>query len=464
MLTRREFGSLSLTGLAGLAQSSPQGAWSGPAVVKTVFIAVAKPTWPNPQFDVERARREAAARLSEWEARHPGVLRLTGGDMVRTGDEAAAWARGLDRETVDGVVAVTLTSGSDGMVLAVAKGGVPTLLWNQPYLGHAWGSMAAWVRAGNRGDVLTSSDAGDLDIYARIFYAVHMLRTSKVAVVVPERARESHSSQAAEFTRRYGTSFEYLSYADLKAAWEAAPASEAEQEADRFVRSALRVVEPSREEIVRAVRFYLGVKKLLAERKANAITIDCLGGIQRRELPGYPCVAWSRLDDEGLYGVCQADLNCTMTQLLLTPLTGKPGFVFNSVFDSGRNELIQSHCTAPTAMQGIGGPRSPYIVRSHLETAEGVSLQVLMPESGVVTVAGFDGPQRLRISTAEVLGNVASELGCRTQIRTRVRDAERMMRGFDGGLGVHRVTFYGNYRDEAFRLARMLGFEIVEEA
>jgi hypothetical protein len=91
-------------------------------------------------------------------------------------------------------------------------------------------------------------------------------------------------------------------------------------------------------------------------------------------------------------------------------------------------------------------------------------LQVLMPESGMVTVAAFEGPGKLRLSTAEVLGNVASELGCRTQLRTRVRDAERMMQGYQGGLGVHRVTFYGNYRNEAFRLARMLGFEIVEEA
>ncbi|MGC8792526.1 MAG: hypothetical protein ACP5U2_03950 [Bryobacteraceae bacterium] len=464
MLTRRQFGSLPLAGLAGMAQQEPRGDWDGPATVKTVFIAVTRPTWPNPKFDVERARREAAAHLAEWAARHPSVLRLTGGEIVRTGEEAAARARALERDSVDGVLAVTLTSGSDGMVLAVAKSGVPTLLWNQPYLGHAWGSMAAWLRAGNRGDVLTSGDPGDLDVYARVFYAIHVLRTSKVVVVVPERGREAHSAQAAAFTRRYGTAFEYLGYADLKAAWEEVPARQAEQEAENFLRGALRVVEPSREETVRALRFYLGVRRLLAARKANAITIDCLGGLQRRELPGYPCVAWSRLDDEGLFGICQADVNCTMTKLLLTPFTGKPGFVFNAVFDAPRNELIQSHCTAPTAMHGVGGPRSPYIVRSHLETAEGVSLQVLMPESGLVTVAAFDGPEKLRISTAQVLGNVTSELGCRTKILTRVRNAERMMQGFNGGLGVHRVTFYGNYRNEALRLSRMLGFELVEEA
>lgn len=463
VLTRRQFHLLALGAAAPLSPAREAEDWAGPAEVRTVFIAVAKPTWPNPGFDVERAQGETAARLSEWQARHPGLLRLSGGDLVRTDRQAAAWAQSLDRQAVDGVLAVTLTSGSDGMLLAVAKCGVPVLLWNQPYLGHAWGSMAAWVRAGNPGDVLTSSEPGDLDPYARVFYAIHCLRRSRVLVVVPDGARESHSAQAARFSRRFGTSFDYLGYADLKAAYDAVPAAEAEREADRFLREALRVVEPSRDEVVRALRFYLGVKRLLAGRRANGITIDCLGGIMRGDLPGYPCVAWSRLNDEGLYGVCQADLNCTMTQLLLTPLTGKPGFVFNSVFDAPRNELIQSHCVAPTAMHGIGGPRSPYIVRSHLETAAGVSLQVLLPESGVVTVAAFDGPPRLRLCTAEVLGNVAGEHGCRTQIRTRVRDAERMMRGFEGGLGVHRVTFYGDYRNEVRRLARLLALEIVEE-
>ncbi len=452
-----------LGALAPARAVAAEAAWAGPAHVKKVFIAVPKPSWPNPKLNVEQARAEADAHLLELERRHPGVLRLTGGELVRTPEDAAAWVKALDRSTVDGILIVTLTSGSDGLVLALAKAGPPALLWNQPYFGHAWGSMAAWVRAGNPGDVLTTSDPGELDVYARVFYAIHSLRTSKVLVVVPERDRERHSRQAAEFTARFGTRFAYLSYAHLTDAFNAIDEQTAEREAERFVRQALRVVEPSADEIRRALRFYLGVKRLLAAEEANAVTIDCLGGIHRGELPGYPCVAWSRLDDEGLYGVCQADLNCTMTQLLLTPFTGKPGFVFNAVFDAGRNQLIQSHCVAPTAMQGIGGPRSPYIVRSHLETGAGVSLQVLMPESGVVTVAAFEGPRRLRVSTAEVLGNVASEFGCRTQIRTRVSDAQRMMAGFSGGLGVHRVTFYGNYLDDVEKLGRMLAFEVVRE-
>ncbi len=281
--------------------------------------------------------------------------------------------------------------------------------------------------------------------------------------LVAERERERHAAQAAEFTRKFGTSFRYLSYADLKSAYEEAAQEQAAQEAERLRREALRVVEPGEEELRRALRLYVGVKSLLAAHQANAITMDCLGGINRGELPGYPCIAWSRLNDQGLYGVCQADLNCTMTQLLVTPFTGKPGFVFNAVFEAGRNELIQAHCTAPTAVEGLRGVRSPYLVRSHLQTGAGASLQVLLPESGTVTAAAFEGPRRLRASTAEVLGNVDAEYGCRTKLRTRVHDARRMMTGFSGGLGVHRVSFYGNYLDGLEKLSRMPAFELVVE-
>lgn len=128
-----------------------------------------------------------------------------------------------------------------------------------------------------------------------------------------------------------------------------------------------------------------------------------------------------------------------------------------------RNEVIQSHCVAPTALYGPGGPRSPYILRTHLETAAGVSLQVLLPIGETVTVARFENPRRLLASTAEVLGNIDSPDGCRTQIRTRVRDARKLLEGYSGGLGVHRVSFYGDYLEPLRKMGRLMGFEVVRE-
>jgi L-fucose isomerase-like protein len=264
-----------------------------------------------------------------------------------------------------------------------------------------------------------------------------------------------------EYTAQFGTSFAYPSYADLKAAFERADASKARQEAAAFTKAALRVVEPSEKEIADSMRLYLGMREFMRQEKANAIAIDCLGGFARGELPAYPCVAFSKLNDIGLFGVCECDLPSTMTQLLVTSFSNMPGFVTDPVFDTSRNEVIHAHCVAATKLAGIDGAASPYLVRSHLEDNKGVSLQVLAPESGTVTVARFAKADKFLISTAEVIGNADGPRGCRTKIRTRVSDAHKFLRAYSAGL--HRVLFYGDHTGNVDRLSRLTGFQMVRE-
>jgi hypothetical protein len=116
---------------------------------------------------------------------------------------------------------------------------------------------------------------------------------------------------------------------------------------------------------------------------------------------------------------------------------------------------------AATKMKGIHGPSSPYNLRNHLETNEGATMQVLMPSNEAITVARFSGPNRLLISTAEVTDPVDSDRGCRAQIRTRVKDAEKWLQGY--GPGLHRVIFYGDHVRSIERMGRLMGFEPVQE-
>lgn len=69
---------------------------------------------------------------------------------------------------------------------------------------------------------------------------------------------------------------------------------------------------------------YLAMKEMLQREQANALTIDCFGALAANTLPGYPCIAWSKFNDAGLYGVCEGDLNSTMTQLLALPIPASP--------------------------------------------------------------------------------------------------------------------------------------------
>ncbi len=457
LLSRRQFGLLLSSVVARFGQAAERGPWFEPATVKKIYLAVEQPTWPRPDLDVPKQMAEIEEKLAELERKHPGAVRFTPPQLLRNPTDADACVKALG--DVDAVLIIDLTSGTSGMLRRLRDIEAPILLFARPYSGWSYVDVAGWVQSGKRADLLSTSEFGDLDPYMRIFYTIHHLRHSKVLRVVQNPSQRSATAEA--FSKRFGTTLRSLGYRELQEAFQAADVKQAQKAAEEFTRGALRVVEPSAQEILDALRFYLGVQELLRRERANAITVDCLGGFRRGELPAYPCVAWSKLNDAGYYGVCEADLLSTMTQLLLTGFSGKPGFVSDPVFDTSRNEIIHAHCVSATALQGVGGPTSPYIIRSHMEDNKGVSMQVLVPVADTVTCGKFLSATKFGVSTGEVIGNVDSPVGCRTKFRTRVADAARMLRNFSGGL--HRVVVYGDYVRPVEQMGRLMGFEVVRE-
>jgi L-fucose isomerase-like protein len=361
---------------------------------------------------------------------------------------------------VDGVLMIPLSQPTPPLRAVLEGLPVPGLFFSRPYATHAWSSIADLRKSGRKVDVIATSSYGDLDPYMRAFRTAHHLRRSKVLVGAASPGGRQAAMDA--YNKHFGTTFKLITGPEFRQAFDAADERQAQREADEFTRGALRVVEPSPKEIRDGLRFYLALKDMLKREQANALTIDCFGTLAANTLPGYPCIAWSKFNDGGLYGVCEADLPSTMTQMLVTSYTGMPGFVSDPVFDISRNEVIHAHCVSATKMKGINGPSYPYILRNHLETNEGAVVQVLMPSNETITVARFTSPSRLLISTAEVTGPVVdSDRGCRSQIRTRVSDAEKWLQNFTAGL--HRVIFYGDHVRTVERMGRLLGFQVVHE-
>jgi hypothetical protein len=469
--TRRRFALTTACALAplrrlGLAQGPAGAPWDGPAVVRKLYFG-GRPSWPRPDADLRQDIAGIEARLAEVERRYPGQVRFTGGEMVNNAAEMDAWL--AKKEDCDVVLAFNMVTIVYPMLRKLVESGQPSLMFAVPYAGHDWTHAAAFVQRGARLELIASSDFSDLDPYVPLFRAIHHLKHSKVLLVSPPASHPDSGGYAKQF----GTAFAYPTYLDLKGRYDAVSADKASKLASEFIRAAVKVVEPTRPEIVDSMRLALAIEALLEEHRANAIAIDCLGGFGRRELPAYPCVAFSRLNDAGMYGVCECDLESTMTQLLVTSCSGMPGFVSDPVFDTSRNEVIHAHCVSATRLRGVGGEACPYLVRTHLEDHKGVSMQVLAPAGGAVTVARFADAGRMMVSTGEALGNVDDERGCRTKIRTKVKDARELLAGWAAALKgpmpgtrdlLHRVVFYGDHVQAVERLGRMTGFQVIHEA
>lgn len=448
----------------GLAKDIANGPWSEPAVVAKAYLISKEVHWPRPDLNVKQEIEGIEARLAEVGSRNAKDFKFVGGDVLATTEDIERWAKSL--RDVDAVLMMPVTQPSVPVAAVVNASNLPSLCFSRPYAGHQWSGIANLRKSGKKVDVIATTSYGDLDNYAPIFRTIHHLRKSKM--IVASAKFDRYQSITDGFKQQFGTENGFYTYDDLTAAFERVDKRLAEREARDFVQNAFRVVEPKPEEITGALRFYLAAQDILEREKANAITVDCFPGILQKKMPAYPCIAWSKLNDRGMYGVCESDVRSTMTQMLVTSFSGMPGFVSDPVFDTSRNEVIHAHCVAATKMKGINGPSAPYLVRHHLETAEGASMQVLMPSGETITVAEFADPKKMLVSTAEVTGTSAevtgnpdAERGCRSKIRTRVTDAQKWLDNYSSGL--HRVIFYGNHIAGIEKMGHLMGFEVVRE-
>jgi hypothetical protein len=436
--------------------ASPAANCSPRANILTLYLAKPVPTWPRPDFDPQDDIRRIRPILEGFEAKPEPAVRFFGHELLRVPDDLFHLQPSLRQ--ADGLLVFNLTSTVMNLLGPLSEVGMPLVLFSQPYSGHDWSQGASLRAKGRRVEVVASSDFDDLETPLRVLAARQRMRQSRVVCISPE-TEHSKSSRALE--ERFGTPIRFVEYSRLQSLYQAANLAAAHRDAVKFMGAALKVVEPKPSEVADSFRLYHAVEKLLEEERANAITIDCLGGFHRRELPAYPCVAWSKLNDRGLHGVCEADLETTFTQMLFGHYSGKPGFVSDPVIDTRTNTVIHAHCVAATRMDGPRGPAAPYIVRSHMEDNKGVSMQVNMRVGQTVTVVKLADANTLLVSTGRIVATPDLPRGCRTKVATQVRNAAKMLENYGGGL--HRVLFYGDHLRAAHQMGHLLGLQVVEE-
>lgn len=425
-------------------------------VIHKVYLAKPVPTWPCPDIDLDAEVRKLDAVLEDLRKISGRPVQFVGGELLRTPEDLPAFREKL--RDIDGILAFNLTSGVGRLLRPIIELGYPTVLFSQPYAGHDWSWIGQRTKQGDRVDVVSSSDYDDLLPYLRIFDTIRRTRATTIICIRQNPEKDEYS---AALENHYGVTVRFPTFRELRERFEAADSRRAEEMADAFVRGAMRMVEPTRNDVINSMKLYLAVRDLMAEYGADVATIDCLGGFGRGDLSAYPCVAWTLLNNSGQIGVCEADLAATMTQILGQYLTGKPGFVSDPVIDTKTNMVIHAHCVAATKMDGPDGPEAPYIIRSHMEDNKGVSVQVKMRIGQKVTVAKLAGVDTMLLSTGEIVDNPEGKRGCRTKVATRVADADKMLHNYHGGL--HRLLFYGDHVEDFVRLGRLLGYRVEME-
>ncbi len=440
-----------LSAETGLAELRPKSK----VRVGKVYLGRSRAGWPLPQLDLEEEIRRFEANFAKLVAEFSDIEFVEGGLISDSQQLAEAQAKLAD---VTGILAIHLSLGTGPLVKGLLETGHPVMLFSMPYSGHEWHIIAALQREGKSIDVLPSSNYKDMAVAVRPFRAIHRLREAKILHI---SQREADPAYVQAVRDKFGIEISSLFLSDLQEAYDGASLDEAGADATLWIREARKIVEPTREEILKSSRMYIAMRNLLAEHRAVAITMNCLGMELIDRGMGYPCLGFVRLNNAGLGGVCEADLKSTVTHLIFSNLVGRPGFVTDPVFDFSNDTIIHAHCVAATQMEGPDKPPSQYLIRSHLEDYKGASLQVRLPVGKKITMARLIGTDLMLISTGDAVDSPFVERGCRTKLTTRVQNIERFLENWSCGL--HRVVFYGDHIRDVQRFGRLAQVRLLRE-
>jgi len=428
--------------------------------VARIYMGTSHGLWPKPELDLKNEVRFYESQFAKLAGELSDVDFAI--DALVTSREQASELKNM-LKGVDGILAIHFNIGVMPILDEILTVGKPTIVFAVPYSGHGWTGFGSLQKQplGAKMECILTSDYKQLAAAIRPFRAIHHLREAKILNVTTG----SFAGYADAIKDKFGTEIKKVELKRVLDACNDVSDKEAKAEADRWIKGAVKVVEPSGEEIFKSCKLALAFQRLLDEEDATVMTADCYGTMfgPLCHSYAYPCIGFIRLNNMGLGGICESDLQSAMTHIIFQGLVGKPGFISDPTVDESNNSIILAHCMGTTKMDGPDGPAAPYKLRSIMERREGAVPQVFMRIGQKVTQAKLVGTDFLPYFTGEIMDAPDVDRGCRTKITVRVDgDATKLWKSWSSGL--HRVTCYGDITRELAHFCRFKEIKMMNEA
>ncbi len=439
-LHRRDF--LTVLGAAGAVASGKGAAFSAlvaspqetetksPAKIYGAFVY--PPTeqldregyysWPGSSFDAEGRQQSYLARLQESEAKL-GLQLWMAEDPIDQTEQADRFIAKVKQDPPDGLLLIPFKKGHwPHVTRIIEETGVPTVV-----LATMGVLLVPHVREIYRqpGVYMINS----LDNLDAVAYGLRMLRTRKR---MQQSCILNIQDAAREDTRvpHLGTKVRTIPRSRFVAEFDKLQDSAAAQRrADEYLRQCEQILEPSRQDVRDAAKTYFVLKALIEQEQADAMMMECLPGLKRPHLHVPPCMGFMDLRDEGIPAGCEADLDATLTMMLIQHLFDRPAFQHNPSVDTEKNLYFGAHCTCATRMHGIQGNGAAYVLRNHAEAGWGCVPEVIFEPDQEITIAKYlvhaEQPSMI-LYTGKILYSPrdAHIGGCRTKMLTTINELD----------------------------------------
>ena len=219
--------------------------------------------------------------------------------------------------------------------------------------------------------------------------------------------------------------------------------SRARREMERWKNEATKVERVSAETLLDACRLYILLANIVETEGLSAVSIDCVRySFSDDPVLPHPCLAFSRLRDEGIAAPCEADISALLTEMLFEQIAGKPTFLGNiAALDETASTVDLTHCVAPLRMRGYQAESFSYCLMDYHDLGKGVSMGVEFSTGKDVTMGAFSKDLRgFWLWPGKILSTGSAF--CRSMVRIEVPDANLL---HEGAASFHNVMLYGDY-------------------
>ena len=412
--------------------------------------------WPGAAYDIQARQRQYTEVLTSA-ARKFGVQLDVRNEPLDTDNAVSAYLEQVKKRPPDGLVVTCMclhygTSGSWPHVNNIAqnRGNIPTIVFSP--MGTSFTSHLQGTRNIDGVFAAATQDIGWLEFGVRMLKTIWDMKTTRICIVRGNKPEDKKLDVI-------GTTLHYLpNRRFLEEAKKVQESDEMRAMADYYTRNAKKIVEPTEKDILAAAKNYIVCRRLMAAENCQGFSMDCLGPVSRRLIQP-PCMAFSRLRDEGGLGTCEADWNAAISTRLTNLLFDRPGFMQDPAPNTVNNTLMGAHCTCATRLDGFDKSPEPFILRSHSESNVGVAMQVLWRVGQKVTIMKFQGPESIILGTGRVLCNIETPPagGCRTSVELELDDVAdcRDTKGF------HQLFIYGDLERPFKAYCQLAGIKVV---
>lgn len=450
-------GSFSAAGEATVSKVKPHGpAARCVPTIKACFVrrkADYGMRWPGAVYDGKAAlakyKRQIAAAAKDLNAR----LDLRP-EPIYSPEEADAWVAEAKARRPDGLLVVLLDRQEHAWPTAnkAIDSRIPTVVFSP--VGSSFTTNTAGPSK-KPGCLICSTDD-----FRQVQYGMKMLQAGarlRATCCIVLRGSKRADTQ----TPHLGIKLRYVPAKDFIDEYRKTDADdEVRAMAEHYMRRARRQVGATKQDVINGVKSYVVARTILRREQGDAITMDCLGALGPTKI-SLPCIAWSKMNDDGVPAACEADLGAVATHTIVQYLFDRPGFQQDPVAETAREAIIGAHCSCPTRLKGFSEPPEPFDLVHHHGMRDAVP-RTLWREGQPVSSADVlpgnkDQPPKMIISTGRVLGNVSVPPagGCVVSVMVK----------FDGVTdvlaypGFHQIFFYGDFKRELVQFCRLFGIE-----